>query len=134
MAPYITPWSVRASAGISSSAARLTMAGMRLAPSSSEYSVWLWRWTKVLGACCIVWLWVWRTPARVYPVPIARTTAHNARHEDMGRPFRHPRDSLGRDRRHERRWGHTGGPGRNLLFRPAPVRARDGDTYAGGTR
>ncbi|TMC82355.1 MAG: GNAT family N-acetyltransferase [Chloroflexi bacterium] len=27
---------------------------MRLAPSSSEYSVRLWRWTKVSGACCIV--------------------------------------------------------------------------------
>src|SRR5579863_5144275 len=54
MAPYITPWSVIASAGMSSSAARATRAGMRLAPSSSEYSVWLWRWTNVLGACGIV--------------------------------------------------------------------------------
>src|SRR5579863_2592182 len=66
MAPYITPWSVIASAGMSSSAARATMAGMRLAPSSSEYSVWLWRWTKVLGACGIVLAWVWRTPRIVY--------------------------------------------------------------------
>src|SRR5215471_17841561 len=53
MAPYITPWSVRASAGISSSAARATIALMRLAPSSSENSVWLCRWTKVSGACGI---------------------------------------------------------------------------------
>src|SRR5262245_23866983 len=53
MAPYITPWSVRARAGISSSAARATIALMRLAPSSSENSVWLWRWTKVSGACGI---------------------------------------------------------------------------------
>jgi hypothetical protein len=30
------------------------MAGIRLAPSRSEYSVWLWRWTKVFGACGIV--------------------------------------------------------------------------------
>src|SRR5438270_13828866 len=50
MAPYLTPWSVRASAGISSSAARRTMAAIRLAPSSSENSVWLWRWTKLSGA------------------------------------------------------------------------------------
>src|SRR5256885_2488424 len=54
MAPYMTPWSVMPRAGISSSAARATRAGMRLAPSSSEYSVWLWRWTKVSGACGIV--------------------------------------------------------------------------------
>src|ERR671937_477186 len=52
----MTPWSVRPMAGISSSAARWTMAGMRLAPSRSEYSVWLWRWTKVLGVCGIVWI------------------------------------------------------------------------------
>src|SRR6185295_4019714 len=69
MAPYMTPWSVIPSAGISSSAARATKAGMRLAPSSSEYSVWLWRWTKVLGACGIVWWWVWRTPGIVYLGP-----------------------------------------------------------------
>jgi N-acetylglutamate synthase-like GNAT family acetyltransferase len=50
----MTPWSVRAIAGISSSAALATIVGMRLAPSSSEYSVWLWRWTKVFGACGIV--------------------------------------------------------------------------------
>src|SRR5690349_15976901 len=56
MAPYMTPWSVRPMAGIPSSAARATIVGMRLAPSSSEYSVWLWRWTKVSGACGIVWL------------------------------------------------------------------------------
>src|SRR5207248_711534 len=52
----MTPWSVSPIAGIPSSAARDTIAGMRLAPSSSEYSVWLWRWTKVSGACGIVWI------------------------------------------------------------------------------
>src|SRR5215510_4571053 len=53
IAPYIAPWSVMARAGISSSAARATMALIRLAPSSSENSVWLWRWTNVSGACGI---------------------------------------------------------------------------------
>src|SRR5450759_5772768 len=69
MAPYITPWSVMAKAGISSFAAVSTSAWMRLAPSSSEYSVWLCRWMKVLGACGIVWLWVGGTPAVVYLPP-----------------------------------------------------------------
>ncbi|RYG31429.1 tryptophan synthase subunit alpha, partial [bacterium] len=32
---------------ISMSAARFTMSGMRLAPSSRLYSVWLWRWTNL---------------------------------------------------------------------------------------
>src|SRR5579871_3484962 len=63
----MTPWSVRAIAGISSSAARATMAGMRLAPSSSEYSVWLWRWTKLFGACGIVLVGLAETPRLVYP-------------------------------------------------------------------
>src|SRR5213594_481541 len=62
MAPYMTPWSVRPIAGISSSSARWTIAPMRLAPSSSEYSVWLWRWTKVFGACGIVLARVGGTP------------------------------------------------------------------------
>src|ERR1700686_2950362 len=82
MAPYITPWSVMASAGISSSAARLTSAGMRLAPSSSEYSVWLCRWMKVFGACGIVWLWVWRTPGIVY---LALSGAGDRRAEELPR-------------------------------------------------
>src|SRR5215472_16671514 len=43
-----------ARAGISSSAALATMALIRLAPSSSENSVWLWRRTNVSGACGIV--------------------------------------------------------------------------------
>src|SRR2546429_5836758 len=55
MAPYMTPWSVMARAGISSLAAASTSGWMRLAPSSSENSVWLCRWTKVLGAYGIVW-------------------------------------------------------------------------------
>src|SRR5450759_5086267 len=66
MAPYIAPWSVTARAGISSSAARATRAGMRLAPSSSEYSVWLCRWTKVSGACGIVLAGSGGTPGVVY--------------------------------------------------------------------
>src|SRR6202140_2477273 len=56
MAPYITPWAVMGRAGISSFAAVSTNAWMRLAPSSSEYSVWLCRWMKVFGACGIVWI------------------------------------------------------------------------------
>src|SRR4051812_19540902 len=45
-APAIEPWSVRLTAGISSSAARLTRSGMRHAPSRIEYSEWTCRWTK----------------------------------------------------------------------------------------
>src|SRR5258708_5244613 len=50
----MTPWSVRASAGISSSAALATIPWMRLAPSSSENSVWLWGWNELSGAGGIV--------------------------------------------------------------------------------
>src|SRR3954464_15527959 len=45
-APAIEPWSVRLTAGISSSAARLTRSGTRQAPSRIEYSEWTCRWTK----------------------------------------------------------------------------------------
>src|SRR5215831_10782488 len=46
IAPASEPWSVSATAGISSSAARATSAGIRHAPSRIEYSEWTWRWTK----------------------------------------------------------------------------------------
>ena len=45
-APASEPWSVRLTAGISSSAARLARSGIRHAPSRIEYSLWTWRWTK----------------------------------------------------------------------------------------
>src|SRR6478735_9108345 len=45
MAPFITPWSVRPRAGWPSSAARAAIASILQAPSSSEYSLWAWRWT-----------------------------------------------------------------------------------------
>src|SRR5688572_4949685 len=45
----MTPWSVIASAGICSSAALAMSPSTRLAPSSIEYSVWVWRWTKESG-------------------------------------------------------------------------------------
>src|SRR5437588_12181427 len=44
--PAREPWSVRATAGICSSAARAARAGMRHARSGMEYSEWTWRWTK----------------------------------------------------------------------------------------
>src|SRR5581483_5275167 len=44
--PAREPWSVSATAGICSSAARAARAGMRHAPSRMEYSEWTWRWTK----------------------------------------------------------------------------------------
>src|SRR6266568_3057920 len=44
--PAREPWSVSATAGIWSSAARAARAGMRHAPSRIEYSEWTWRWTK----------------------------------------------------------------------------------------
>ena len=40
------PWSVIATAGISSSAARAARSGIRHAPSRIEYSEWTWRWTN----------------------------------------------------------------------------------------
>src|SRR6266516_4274102 len=45
-APASEPWSVRATAGISNSAARAASAGIRQAPSRIEYSEWTCRWTK----------------------------------------------------------------------------------------
>src|SRR5579862_191933 len=45
-APASEPWSVRLTAGISSSAARATRSGIRQAPSRIEYSEWTWRWTN----------------------------------------------------------------------------------------
>ena len=43
----MTPWSVSPTAGIPSSLARANIFGMRLAPSSIEYSEWEWRCTKL---------------------------------------------------------------------------------------
>ena len=45
-APAIEPWSVSETAGISSSAARVTRSGIRQAPSRIEYSEWTCRWTN----------------------------------------------------------------------------------------
>ena len=42
-APFMTPWSVSASAGWSNAAARSASASILQAPSSSEYSEWTWR-------------------------------------------------------------------------------------------
>src|SRR5215207_4173981 len=41
----MTPWSVSPRAGCPSSAARAAIASILQAPSSSEYSLWAWRWT-----------------------------------------------------------------------------------------
>src|ERR1700693_1597388 len=43
------PWSVTATAGISSSRIRRHSSPSLLAPSRSEYCVWRWRWTKSAG-------------------------------------------------------------------------------------
>ena len=64
--PDMTPWSVTATAGMSSSAARRTMSLIWVSPSSSEYSVWLCKWTnaivspfdKVGGARISVVVWL----------------------------------------------------------------------------
>src|SRR4029077_20661570 len=45
-APNRLPWSVRASESIPSALVRLIRSGIRLAPSRSEYSEWVWRCTK----------------------------------------------------------------------------------------
>lgn len=45
-APNMLPWSVIATAGMRCSTAA-SMSGLtRAAPSSMEYSLWTWRWTK----------------------------------------------------------------------------------------
>src|ERR671910_902127 len=50
-APFITPWSVRPRAGMPSSAARAAIRSILQAPSSSEYSLWTWRWTACAADC-----------------------------------------------------------------------------------
>src|ERR1700757_2203604 len=45
-APFITPWSVRPTAGWPNAAARSTRASILHAPSSSEYSEWTCRWAQ----------------------------------------------------------------------------------------
>src|SRR5450756_419475 len=44
--PPSVPWSVSATAGMPSSLALWTRLFTRQAPSSSEYSLWTWSWTK----------------------------------------------------------------------------------------
>src|SRR3954451_20436684 len=63
-APAMEPWSVRLTAGISSSAARLTRSGIRHAPSRIEYSEWTWRWTKSAAA---IGEWPWYARLRRAP-------------------------------------------------------------------
>src|SRR3954468_13693790 len=45
-APFITPWSVRPSAGWSNAAARAASASILQAPSRREYSEWTCRWAQ----------------------------------------------------------------------------------------
>src|SRR5579864_6621957 len=45
----MTPWSVSAIAGMPNSAAFATISVVRQAPSSSEYSLWACKWTKLPG-------------------------------------------------------------------------------------
>src|SRR5579872_252512 len=45
----MTPWSVSAIAGMPNSAALATISVVRQAPSSSEYSLWACKWTKLPG-------------------------------------------------------------------------------------
>src|SRR5581483_4731479 len=60
MVPAREPWSVSATAGICSSAARAASAGIRHAPSRIEYSEWTWRWTNgaVSGTARPLYKWV----------------------------------------------------------------------------
>src|SRR5205085_9845764 len=60
MVPASEPWSVSATAGIWSSAARAASAGIRQAPSRMEYSEWTWRWTNgaVSGTARPLYKWV----------------------------------------------------------------------------
>src|ERR1700704_6589978 len=91
------PWSVRLTAGISSSAARLTRSGIRHAPSRIEYSEWTWRWTKSAAA-----IGEWpvyagvqtglKTPLRAgRTAPVGREQAlSRARERSGARPRRRP--------------------------------------------
>ena len=54
-APFITPWSVRPSAGWPNAAARAARASILHAPSSSEYSEWTWRWAQDEGVTGAPW-------------------------------------------------------------------------------
>src|SRR4051794_1684662 len=120
-APFITPWSVRPSAGCPNSAARAARASMLHAPSSSEYSEWTCRWAQAgvltegrrIGAAPDA------TPARGRLPRTLRTTARSAQ------PDRQRRAELGRRGRergviHERHVevdGHLP-DGRTLPARP----------------
>src|SRR3954453_23797102 len=46
IAPFMTPWSVRPSAGWPKAAARSARASILQAPSRSEYSEWTCRWAQ----------------------------------------------------------------------------------------
>src|SRR5437588_1977819 len=103
--PAREPWSVRATAGICSSAARAARAGMRHAPSRMEYSEWTWRWTKgaVSGTA--------RPLYKSVPTGLRRRTdveAIRIHPVESARPQR--AEPLLQSKRHQNRVHHLAGP------------------------
>src|SRR6476646_2009776 len=87
-APAIEPWALRLTAGISSSAARLTRSGIRHAPSRIEYSEWTWRWTNSDGGIAegSVYAGPRRAPSSPFRRSFWRSEELLLRHAEGGRP------------------------------------------------
>ena len=91
------PWSVTARLSMPSFLTCATRSGIRLAPSSSEYSLWVWRWTKrhALTDCGAL---------ELAPDGVQRDTASLQQHQKMIEKIgRLGRETLGllRIRRHD---------------------------------
>ena len=70
------PWSVTARLSMPSFLTCATSSGIRLAPSSNEYSLWVWRWTKAMR---------YRLPRAASSLPdgVQRDTASLQQHQKM---------------------------------------------------
>ena len=69
------PWSVTARLSMPSFLTCATSSGIRLAPSSNEYSLWVWRWTKAMPTDCPV--------RQLLPDGVQRDTASLQQHQEM---------------------------------------------------
>ena len=113
------PWSVTARLSMPSFLTCATSSGIRLAPSSNEYSLWVWRWTK--GMCVGV------GRSRLAPIACAYSLLSSSTRRPAGHrePAAAPRDDRG-DRpprtRDARAPPHS--PPRRLRPPPRPPSAR----------
>ncbi len=84
----------------------------RTALLGGEYSVWLWRWTKVFGACGIVWIWVGGSSGDLPARAFAEFSALRRYYGAMPRPRLVPLDeaaeATGLGRRTLQSWLHDG--------------------------